>query len=87
MSYNGRTKFFTIQDCVMWEGIAGKLQDGCLGVVVEKILFFSFVLSDDGLKTIVVDGFCFDSWWFKQGVVDMLFYIYAIYFNYIKYVC
>ncbi len=51
--------------------VYGKLQDGCLGGVVKKPVFFVSALTVDALNTIV----------------DMLFYIYAIYFNYIKYVC
>ena len=67
----------------MWEGIVGKLQDGCLGGVVKTLLLFVFVfvLSDDALKTIVVDDGFGDGWLKKE--VDMIFYIYAIYTLYI----
>ena len=42
--------------------MVGKLHDGCLGVVVEKTVFFSLVLLlVNVLKNIVVDGFCFDN--------------------------
>ena len=71
-------------DCVMWEGKVGKLQDGCLGGVVKTLLLFVSALSVNVLKNIVADdGFGFDSWGLKQDVVDMLFYIYAIYIRYI----
>ena len=67
----------------MWEGKVGKPQDGCWGGVVKTLLLFVFVLSDDALKTIVVDDGFGDGWLKKE--VDILFYIYAIYFNYIKF--
>ena len=54
----------------MYEGMVGKLHDGCLGVVVEKIVFFSFLLSVDVLKNILVDGF---AEWRHKKEVDMIF--------------
>ncbi len=73
-----------MSDGVIYEGMVGKLHDGCLGVVVEKTVFFSLVLLVNALKNILVDGFCFDSCWgLKQGIVDMLFlnirYIFKLY--------
>ena len=35
--------------------VYGKLQDGCLGGVVKKPVFFVSALTVDALKTIVVD--------------------------------
>ena len=61
--------------------MVGKLHDGCLGVVVEKTVFFSLVLLlVNVLKNIVVHGFA--DWRLKKEV-DMLFlnirYIFKLY--------
>ena len=51
---------------------------------MKTLLLFVSALSVNVLKNIVADdGFVFDSWGLKQDVVDMLFYIYAIYIRYI----
>ena len=70
-----------MSDGVIYEGMVGKLHDGCLGVVVEKTVFFSLVLLVNALKNIVVHGFA--DWGLKRGIVDMLFlnirYIFKLY--------
>lgn len=69
-----------MSDGVIYECMVGKLHDGCLGVVVEKTVFFSLVLLGNALKNIVVHGFA--DWRLKKEV-DMLFlnirYIFKLY--------